>query len=354
MVQSYLTDRKQKVVINGYESSSKSLLHGVPQGSVLGPILFLIYINDLHHSIKHCTTYHFADDTNLLNISKDYKTLKKQVNYDLFNLHKWLTANKISLNEGKTELIYFRKSGPPPVLNIKLHGKTLKPSKFVKYLGVYVDEYLNGEVHCRETVKKLNRGKGMLAKARHFVPFSDLKNIYHAIFASHLMYGAQVWTPKLLSVSDKIFKLQKSAMRIMTFSDFKAHSELLFKQVGILKFADSISLQNCVFVYDYLHKNLPNSFLETFTRIDDTHNTETRQACTGMLSIPMYNSTEYGLKSIYKKCINSWNDITSEINEIEKRKYVNKLKSPDIDLLKLSRNNLKESIKDHILSKYED
>ena len=217
---SYLTDRKQKVVINGFESTSKPLLHGVPQGSVLGPILFLIYINDLHHSIKHCTTYHFADDTNLLNISKDYKTLKKQVNFDLFNLHKWLTANKISLNEGKTELIYFRKSGPAPALNIKLHGKTLNPSKFVKYLGVYVDEYLNGEIHCREVVKKLNRGNGMLAKARHYVPFADLKNIYHAIFASHLMYGAQVWTPKLLSVSDKISRLQKSAIRIMTFSDF--------------------------------------------------------------------------------------------------------------------------------------
>ena len=351
---SYLTDRKQKVVINGFESSSRSLPHGVPQGSVLGPILFLIYINDLHHSIKYCTTYHFADDTNLLNISKDYKTLERQVNYDLFNLHKWLVANKISLNQGKTELIYFRKSGPAPILNIKLHGKRLIPSTFVKYLGVYLDEYLNGEAHCREVVKKLNRGNGMLAKARHFVPFSDLKNIYHAIFASHLMYGAQVWTPKLLSVSDKISRLQKSAMRIMTFSEFKAHSEPLFKKVEILKFTDSISLQNCIFVFDYLHGNLPNSFTETFQRIDDTHTTETRQACTGILSTPRYNSTEYGLKCIYKKCINSWNDITSEINIIEKNKYVNKLKSPDIDLMKMSRNKLKETIQDHILSKYKD
>ena len=73
-----------------------------------------------------------------------------------------------------------------------------------------------------------------------------------------------------------------------------------------------------------------------------------------MLSTPIYNSTEYGLKCIYKKCINSWNNATLEINEIEKRKYVNKLKSPDIDLLKLSRNKLKENIKEHILSKYED
>ena len=351
---SYLTDRKQKVVINGFESSSKSLLHGVPQGSVLGPILFLIHINDLHRCIKYCTTYHFADDTNLLNICKDYETLKKQVNYDLFNLHKWLTANKISLNEGKTELIYFRKSGPAPVLNIKLHGKTLTPSKFVKYLGVYIDEFLNGKVHCMELVKKLNRANGMLAKARHFVPHSDLKNIYHAIFSSHLMYGAQVWTPKLISVIDKISRLQKSAMRIMTFSEFKAHSEPLFKQLELLKFRDNIALSDCIFVYDYLHGNLPNSFLETFCRTADSHGISTRQASTGMLLISRYNSTEYGLKCIYKKCVNSWNNMTSEINTAEKSKYANKLNAPDIDLLKLSRNKLKETITDHILTKYEN
>ena len=206
---SYLTGRKQKVVINGFESESKILAHGVPQGSVLGPILFLIYINDLHNCIKYCRTYHFADDTNLLNISKDYKTLQRQVNFDLFSLHKWLTANKISLNEGKTELVFFRKNGPTPLVKIKLHGKTITPSKVVKYLGVYIDEFLSGEYHCQELVKKLNRANGMLAKARHYVPHTDLKNIYHAIFASHLLYASQVWTPKLLSVTDKITTLQK-------------------------------------------------------------------------------------------------------------------------------------------------
>ena len=154
-----------------------------------------------------------------------------------------------------------------------------------------VDEYLNGDAHCLEVIKKLNRGNGMLAKARHYVPHSDLKNIYHAIFASHLMYGAQVWTPKLLSVTDKISRLQKNAMRIMTFSEFKAHSKPLFKNLNILKFTDNISLHNCVFVFDFLHGNLPESFCETFRRIEDSHDTETRQACTGMLSIPKLGLT---------------------------------------------------------------
>jgi hypothetical protein len=211
--------------------------------------LFLIYINDLHRCIKHSITYHFADDTNLLHISKDYKTLQRKVNYDLFSLHKWLTANKISLNEAKTELIYFRKSGIAPTLNIKLHGKTLIPTKVVKYLGIFLDEFLSGEAQCSELVKKLNRANGMLAKARHYVPELELKNIYHAIFSSHILYGSQVWTSKLISVTAKISRLQKAAMRIMTFSEFKAHSEPLFKKLEILKFQDSITVNNCSFVY---------------------------------------------------------------------------------------------------------
>ena len=194
----------------------------------------------------------------------------------------------------------------------------------------------------------------MLAKARHYVPPLELKNIYHAIFSSHLMYGAQVWTPKLLSVSDKISKLQKRAMRIITFSEFKAHTEPLFKQLEILKFCDSISLSNCLFVYDYLNCNLLKSYVDTFTRIEDTNaNCSTRQASTGMLHIPRYKGTTFGLKCIYKNCIDSWNDYTSEINEVNKQKIVNKFKAPDTDLLKLSRTKLKDTLTEHILSKYD-
>ena len=94
-------------------------------------------------------------------------------------------------------------------LNIKLHGKTLTPIKLVKYLGVYLDEFLSGNAQCSELIKKLNRANGMLAKARHYVPELELKNIYHAIFSSHILYGSQVWTPKLISISDKISTLQK-------------------------------------------------------------------------------------------------------------------------------------------------
>ena len=101
------------------------------------------------------------------------------------------------------------------------------------------------------------------------VPQSDLKNIYHAIFASHLMYGAQVWTPKLLSITDKISRLQKNAMRIMTFSEFKAHSEPLFKQQEeLLKFSDNIILSNCEIYLNHSWKSSTELLIHMATTLD--------------------------------------------------------------------------------------
>ena len=213
---------------------------------------------------------------------------------------------------------------------------------------------LDGNVHCSELIKKLNRANGMLAKTRHYVPDLELKNIYHAIFSSHILYGSQVWTPKLISVTDKISRLQKAAMRIMTFSEFRAHSEPLFKQLEILKFRDNIAVNNCLFVYDYFSNELPVSFSNTFKITYDLHKYSTRQATTGKLYIPRYKTTTFGLKCIYKRCIDSWNTLSTEINSININNNVNTLEIKDINLLKFSRTVLKDTLTKHILSTYEE
>ena len=106
---SYLSNRKQYVSINGYDSNLADVKFGVPQWSVLGPLLFLIYINDLNQALKFCKVHHFADDTNLIHFSKSVNRLNKHVNLDLKNLTYWLNANKISLNVKKTELVIFKR-----------------------------------------------------------------------------------------------------------------------------------------------------------------------------------------------------------------------------------------------------
>ena len=117
---SYLSNRQQYVSINGFDSKKLPMKYGVPQGSVLGPLLFLIYINDLNQALTHSIIHHFADDTNILVSCSSIKALQKKINIDLKLLCKWLKANKISLNTGKTELIIFRDPRKKLISNLKL------------------------------------------------------------------------------------------------------------------------------------------------------------------------------------------------------------------------------------------
>ena len=141
---SYLSNCSQYVSINGYESSLAVINYGVPEGSVLGPLLFLLYINDLNQAITFCKVHYFADDTNLLCHSNSIKKLNKLVNADLKHLVNWLNANKISLNVKITEMVIFKSKQKKLKgdLKIKLCGKRLYPTESVKYLGVKIDTNL--------------------------------------------------------------------------------------------------------------------------------------------------------------------------------------------------------------------
>ena len=133
---SYLSNRNQYVSINGFDSGITTINCGVPQGSALGPLLFLLYLNDLNQAMKFCKVHHLADDTNLLCLSDSIKKLNKLVNTDVKHLVNWLNANKISLNVKKTEMVIFKSDQKKfeGDLKIKLCGKRLYPTESVKYL----------------------------------------------------------------------------------------------------------------------------------------------------------------------------------------------------------------------------
>ena len=147
-------------------SSVKQILTGVPQRLVLGPLLFLIYINDQHKSIRFSKTYHFADDTCIIQSNPSLERLSKQVNRDLSNLSNRLRANKLSLNVKKTELVIFRprKFKIDHSFKFKLDGKRLAPTHSVKYLGVLIDEHLLWNKQIVQMKSRHNRAIGMLSK----------------------------------------------------------------------------------------------------------------------------------------------------------------------------------------------
>ena len=310
---SYLTNRKQYVSVNGYNSTEQNMNYGVPQGSVLGPLLFLIYINDLNNAIKFCTTHHFADDTNLLFVDKSLKKIQKYVNLDLKFLCKWLKANKISLNASKTELIIFRdpRKKRTHELKIKIDGKRLIPSKYVKYLGVLIDCNLNWNTHEIDLHTKLSRATGMLCKIRHFVNHETLRMIYYGIFSSILMYGSQIWGQHNRIVT-KLQILQNKALIIMNFCSRGTSATPLFKSDNILKLADNIGLQNLLFAHDSLNNNLPSSLIGRLSLVNTVNNT--RNEMYHQLDRIRTRTILYGTNSIKSKSVEVWNFINEHLH----------------------------------------
>ena len=187
---SYLSNRKQFLTINRFDSETQSFPCGVPQGSALGPILLLIYINDLHIGIKFSKSFHFADDTCLLNIQNTISIINRSLNKDLKELSFWENANKIALNVAKTEVLLFKTKQKPcdTDLRLKLYRKRLYKRKYLRYLGIKIDENLNWEIHIHDLASKLNRTNAVLGKLRDFVNSEILRSTYFAIFHSHLNY----------------------------------------------------------------------------------------------------------------------------------------------------------------------
>ena len=155
---SYLSNRYQKVSIHGESSPWLPIKCGVPQGSILGPLLFLIYINDMNTVIEFSKVYHFADDTSFLYSCKNLNNLRKTMNKDLHFLYKWLCANRLSLNVAKTEFIIFRPVSRQPKqrITLRLCNRTLFESSKIKYLGLILDNRLNWKAHIAELTKKLS------------------------------------------------------------------------------------------------------------------------------------------------------------------------------------------------------
>ena len=326
---SYLSNRNQYVSINGYESGLAAINCGVPQGSVLGPLLFLLYINDLNQAIKFCKVHHFADDTNLLCLSNSIKKLSKLVNADLKHLLNWLNANKISLNVKKTEMIIFKSKQKKLEgdLKIKLCGKRLYPTESVKYLGVKIDANLTWQHHVNDLSTKLNRANALLFKMRKYVSLKILRSIYFAIFDSYLSYCCLVWAQNFSTIQ-RILILQKKAVRIINFQPRNFHTSPLFKQNSILKFQDKICLENILFVSKSLNNLSPSIFNTWFSFSSHQHNYETSSSTQGNLMKLFYKTNRYGKYSITISAIGSWNKIQKQLkNMLLKDLSSNKIKT---------------------------
>ena len=297
---SYLSDRKQYVSVNGSNSSHLNITCGVPQGSVLGPLLFLIYINDLPLSSSKLDFYLFADDTNIYYEAESLHHLQNVVNKELKKVKLWLDVNKLSLNIDKTNFIIFKspQHSAPETVSIKIGNLPIKQTCYVKFLGVLLDENLSWKYHLTELSKKLARTCGMFFKVRHFLPISVLVCLYNSLFSPFLQYGILVWGLTYETYIKPVYLLQKRVLRAISFEHYTSPSTPIFSDLKILKLHDLFQLKLLGFVYDCVNKTAPPYFHSFFALVESVHQYGTRQASKTDIFVTQKNTLQYGLRSV--------------------------------------------------------
>ena len=282
--ESYLTGRKQFVSFNGENSDLKDITCGVPQGSVLGPLLFLIYINDLPNVSQKLIFFLFADDTNIYYEASKLHELEKVINEELKHLSLWLKVNRLALNISKTNFLIFHSSQKKLSQNVtlKLDKKALQQKDHIKYLGVIIDSHLNWKQHITNVSKKISRSIGVMYRIRKYLNLNAMKSIYYSLIYSHIVYAIQVWGSANETELAKILTLQKKAVRMIMYKDQYPPmsgplnpSEPLFLALEILKIHDVFKLQLTKFVFDCLSFNTPVNFRNWFTLNHTVHNYNT-------------------------------------------------------------------------------
>jgi hypothetical protein len=237
--ESYLSNRKQYVQFENLETTKKTVNCGVPQGSILGPLLFLLYINDLSSTSNLLNFILFADDSNLFYSHKNIETLFTVVNEELKKVNEWFICNKLSLNVQKTKFSLFHKPSKtkeiPFILpNLLMNKTNIKRQISVNFLGVNFDEKLSWKVHINSIEKKISKSIGMIYRVKPLLNFKSLKSLYFSFIHSYLTYGNIVWASTNYTKLKKLYSKQKHAVRIIFGSGRAVPCEPLLRVIGAL------------------------------------------------------------------------------------------------------------------------
>ena len=263
-LEDYLTERKQFIEINGVRSEIKMCKNiGTIQGSVLGPLLFLIYINEIDtESEENCLL--FADDTVVINEGKTKNDLKTNLQNSVQKITDWFASNKLVTNNNKTEIIHFplqrNKNSDCSALEIKIGNEVIKNKNNYKYLGITIDSALSFSDHIDSVIKKIKSVTFNLGRCAKYLNVSSRLTIYNSLILPHLLYGISVWHPLAKQKKlNQLEKVQKKAIRIINGGDWKCHTEPLFKKFNLLKLNDLAKRELILFLKKWQNVKLPMS-----------------------------------------------------------------------------------------------
>ena len=279
-ISSYFYCRKQYVQYKETFSSYQTIKCGVPQGSILGPLLFLLYINDISNASNLTESLIFADDTSVFYSHSDPNHLQYVMNNELHNFDLWLKSNKLSVNVEKTKYVIFKTSKKKINHNFLLHyeNEILHQVNSIKFLGVYIDQNLTWKDHINHVSKKISKSIGIIHKSRFYLSSKTKLSLYYTLVYPFITYCNMVWSSTYVTNLNRIYYLQKRAVRAITNSDFRAHTAPLFMKLGILNIFQVNSLYIARFMFCYHNEILPPVFLDLFQCNSQIHSYNTRSA----------------------------------------------------------------------------
>lgn len=298
------------------------------QGSILGPILFLIYINDLY-AASSLLKFMFADDTACTASNSNLNELISNVNSELRKVARWFRANKMAVNVGKTKFILFHTKGKHIDQHIELIYDDNEPNcndpqlmhpveryhskhpnsecRAYKILGVYIDEQLTFDYHTQHIIAKLNRSLYCINRIKHFLPCSALRSLYFALIHSHLSYCPIITSCASNTNIQKISRVQKKAIRIISNKGYLEHTAPLFKSLKILSYQQLITFSKLNFMHSVAYNYCPSSFSNVWISNNERNETiNLRNA--DLLAIP-YPRIELFKKSPIYSLPKLWNDL---------------------------------------------
>ena len=276
-IKNYLFNRMQYVQYNGICSLFNRIKCSVPQGSILCPLLFLIYINDIYNATDIGEFILFADDTNLFYSHDNLPSLMGLINSESCELSEWFQSNNLSINTTKSNYLTFkpRQKRQKFDLKLKINNNDINKVKEVCFLGVMLDENLSWKAHISHVAHKISKSIGIIYRSSFYLFKSALRILYFALVYPYFQYCITVWRSTCSTNLNRIVVLQKRALQIIDKQDFGVHTSPIFDELIILKFEDIYLFNLGKFIYQYKHTLLPDCFECPLLTVNQIHDYNT-------------------------------------------------------------------------------